>query len=88
MRPLLVILSDGEANVPYDSGRTPDEVKDELLQICRRIGADQIGSLVIDTRPLREPSPAMREIGTALSGSYHHISDLKAQGVFLKIINF
>ena len=88
VRPLLVILSDGEANVPYDAGRNPDEVKDELLQICRRIGADQIASLVIDTRPLREPSPAMHEISEALSGSYHHISSLKAQGVLQKIINF
>lgn len=88
VRPLLVILSDGEANVPYDSGRKQDEVRDELLQICQRIRADRIDSLVIDTRPLREPSPAMREIGDALSGSYHHISTLKAQGVFQEIINF
>jgi magnesium chelatase subunit D len=88
VRPLLVILSDGEANVPFDPETSHDQVMAELLQICTRIGADEIGSLVIDTRPLREASGAMREIAEALSGDYHHISSLKAHGVLREIVKF
>jgi len=88
IRPLLVILSDGEANVAFDSRRPFSEVMDEVLQIGQRIGADRIASLVIDTRPLRSPSPAMRQLAEALGGEYHHIDRLKAGGMVRRVAAF
>ncbi len=73
---MLVILSDGEANVAHDPERNPNEVMAELMAIAARIGADGISSLCIDTRPLRSPAPQMRKLAAALGGIYRHISRL------------
>ena len=88
IRPLLVILSDGEANVPYDSFRSLTEVMEELMLIASRIGADNISSISIDTRPLREPSQTMRRLSEMLGGTYHHISRLKADGMVRAVAGF
>jgi len=88
IRPLLVVLSDGEANVPYERSRSLAEVMPELLLVCSRIGQDDIASLVMDTRPLRKPSSAMRDVADALGGNYHHISTLKPSGVLRAIVDF
>ena len=50
VRPLLVILSDGEANVPFDSRTRLPEVMEELMLIGARVGSDDISSILIDTR--------------------------------------
>lgn len=83
-----MILSDGEANIPFNPATEHNQLMVELLQICTRIGADDIASLVIDTRPLQDASGDMREIAEALGGDYHHISSLKAHGVLREIANF
>jgi magnesium chelatase subunit D len=88
IRPLLVILSDGEANVPHDPACGPSDVMDELFAIAGRIGSDGISSLVIDTRPLHKPSTEMSEIAAAIGGNYHHISSLKAAGMVQVVVNF
>ncbi len=88
IRPLLVILSDGEANVPYDRNLSLGEVMQELLLISDGICREGISSLVIDTRSLRKPSPAMHDIAAALGGSYHHIYTLKTSGVLRAIVDF
>lgn len=88
IRPLLVILSDGEANVPHDPACELHDVMDELFAIAWRIGRDGISSLVIDTRPLHKPSAAMSEIAEAIGGTYHHISRLKAAGMVQAVVNF
>lgn len=77
VRPLLVILSDGEANVAYDEKLGHHEIVDELLTIGGLIGKDQISSLIIETRPLRNPSPTMRALARALGGSYYHYNSFK-----------
>jgi magnesium chelatase subunit D len=77
IRPLLVILSDGEANVAYD-GRIPHHgIVDELLRIGGLIGRDGVSSLVIETRPLRKPSSTMRSLAQALGGNYYHFNTFK-----------
>ena len=88
IRPLMVLLSDGEANVPYDAGRKLSEVQDELLAIAKRIARDKISSISIDTRPLREPSENMRRIADALGGRYEHIGRLKAGGMVRMVAGF
>ncbi len=87
-RPLLVVLSDGEANVPYDPACPASEVQSELLAIGSRIGRDRIASLVIDTRPLSSPAPEMRRLAEALGGTYEHISRLRTGGMVRAVVGF
>ena len=77
IRPLLVILSDGEANVPYDGQVAHHGIVEELLRIGGLIGRDAISSLVIETRPLRKPSSVMRSLAQALGGNYYHFNTFK-----------
>ncbi len=77
IRPLMVILSDGEANVAYDDRVQQNKIIDELMSIGRLIGKDDIASLVIETRPLRKPSATMRQLADALKGSYYHSNTFK-----------
>ena len=77
IRPLMVVLSDGEANVAYDGNVPPNKIIDELLSIGALIGRDQVSSLVIETRPLREPSGTMRALAGAMGGSYYHSTTFK-----------
>ncbi len=88
IRPLMVILSDGEANVPYDSSRHLTEVMDELLLIAARIGSDNISSILVDTRPLTEPGETMSLLAQTLGGAYHHISRLRADGMVRVVAGF
>lgn len=88
IRPLLVILSDGEANVPYDPNRRLTEVMDELFLIAGRIGRDTISAITIDTGPLRNRSAAMRRLSETLQGAYYHISQLKADGMVRVVADF
>ena len=88
IRPLLVILSDGEANVPFDSRTRLPEVMDELLLIGGRIGSDNISSILIDTRPLTKPSDAMHRLSEVMGGCYHHISRLRADGMVRAVVDF
>ncbi len=88
IRPLLVILSDGEANVPYDEQVAQSEIIDELLRIGRLIGKDGISSLTIETRPLRHPSPTMRSLARALGGSYYHFNTFKNTDLLRAIAAF
>jgi len=88
IRPLLVVLSDGEANVPYDSTLPQSKIRGELMQIGGQIGKDNIAALVIETRPLREPSPTMQNLAQALGGTYYHSATFKNQDLLRTIADF
>lgn len=88
MRPLLVILSDGEANVPYDKNRKLTEVMEELFAIAKRIGQDDISTITIDTGPLSGGSNPMKKISGLLHGTYHHINKLKVAGMVRLVADF
>ena len=77
IRPLMVVLSDGEANVAYDGDVPQHKIIDELLSIGALIGRDRVSSLVIETRPLRDPSATMRALADAMGGSYYHSTTFK-----------
>lgn len=77
IRPLLVVLSDGEANVAYDEQIPHHKIVDELLSIGTLIGREAISSLVIETRPLRKPSSTMRSLAQAMGGNYYHFNTFK-----------
>jgi len=78
IQPLMVVISDGDANVAYDSQSIHMGVMAELGVICGRIGADGIRSIVIDTKPRRDGAADMLTIARTLNGAYHHIDQLRA----------
>lgn len=81
IQPLMVVISDGEANVACDRRRNSLSVMDELLQVAQRIGGDQVASIIIDTGPLSAGGDGMKRVARALGGVYHHINGLKARHV-------
>ena len=88
IRPLMVVLSDGEANVAYDVGLPQNKIIDELLSIGALIGKDQVSSLIIETRPLRDPSGTMRELAGAMGGSYYHSTTFKNDDLLREVAAF
>ena len=69
IEPLLIVISDGEANIPLEPGRG---VLGELLDIAGRIRRKGIPSLSIDTRRGGRGDGNMRRIATSLGGLYRH----------------
>jgi len=88
IRPLLVILSDGEANVPYASGRKTSEITAELFAIAEQIGRDNITTITIDSESLPKRSNTMNKIAELSFGVYHHISRLKIDGMVRLVADF
>ncbi len=88
IKPLIVILSDGEANVPYDSRRRLSEINEELYLIAGKIGRDKISSIAIDTRPIHKPKDTMLRLSQQLRGRYHHIGHLKTNGMVQVVAEF
>ncbi len=74
LQPLLVIVSDGEANVPLVSGAA---VFPELYSIAKQIRQDRIASVVIDSCAGVE-NHNLQKLAEKLAGSYQQIRDLHA----------
>ncbi len=74
LQPLLVIVSDGEANVPLVSGA---DIFPELHSIARQIAQDRISAMVIDSRA-GVGNIRLQQLAQQLSGSYQQIRDLHA----------
>lgn len=74
LQPLLVIVSDGEANVPLAPGA---EIFAEIFTIAGQIERDRINSLVIDTLG-GIGNPRLRQLARQLGGQYQHLRDLHA----------
>ncbi|NNK14755.1 MAG: VWA domain-containing protein [Desulfofustis sp.] len=85
IRPLMVVLSDGEANVAFDGKLPQSKIIDELLSIGALISRDQVSSLIIETRSLRDPSGTMRGLAEAMGGSYYHSTTFKS-GDLLQVV--
>jgi len=81
LQPLLVVVSDGEANVPLVAGA---DIFPELQGLARQIGRDRISSVVIDSRA-GIGHPRLRELAGNLGGSYRQIGDLHA-GKLIEVI--
>ncbi len=88
IRPLMVILSDGEPNVAYDERLPQNKIVEELMSIGALIGRDQISSLIIETRPLREPSGTMRGLAEVMGGNYFHSSVFKNGDLLREVAAF
>jgi len=75
IKPVMVIISDGEANVPIESGRTALE---ELLTLASAMKKDPIHFVVIDTKQAKLKSDNMRRLADSLNAQYYLIDHLKA----------
>jgi magnesium chelatase subunit D len=78
VEPVLVILSDGEANIPLAPGQS---VLPELLDLAGKIRQDRIGAVAIDSTKGSRRSPEMLRLAEALGADYHRIDRLKAKNV-------
>lgn len=74
LQPLLVIVSDGEANVPLVPG---EDILPELYSIAQQIRLERIGSVVIDSCAGVE-NHNLQKLAQKLAGSYQQIRDLNA----------
>ena len=78
MRPILIIISDGEANVPLTSG-TP--LFQELFRIAEKIRSDSIVTVLIDMVAEPRKNADMRHLAVHLAASYVPVQDLKARHI-------
>jgi magnesium chelatase subunit D len=89
--PLLILVSDGRANVGLLEGKCPPnyyalwgfaKIKQEILNIARHIRADEhIKSLVIDVSEGWSPNRNVRDIAEAMGAQYTRVQHLKATGI-------
>jgi magnesium chelatase subunit D len=75
--PLLILLSDGKANVSMGSGKPVDEAK----QIASVIKASGIRSLVIDSEQSFIGMGFAREISNELGAKYLKLDELRSQDI-------
>ncbi len=78
VKPILVILSDGEANVPISPGQ---DVMGEIRSMAAMMKRDGVRAVVIDTQTGTDRSENMTRIAEFLDADYHHIDELKASNV-------
>ena len=72
-KPLLVLLSDGEANAPISKSKNPD---DEVLEISKKMAADGVAALIFETGASRM-NRLMQQIAEAFQTTCYRSSDLK-----------
>jgi len=73
VRPILAIISDGEANVPISAGASPIA---ELSALAERIGHDAIAAVFIDAAAMAGKRSGMRQIALRMGASYLTVRDL------------
>ena len=66
--PLLVLLTDGRANVGRDGLGGREKAEADAIAAARQIAATQCAALLIDTAP--QPAPAARRIAEAMRARY------------------
>ncbi|MEM0314354.1 MAG: VWA domain-containing protein, partial [Candidatus Bathyarchaeia archaeon] len=72
--PLLVLVSDGKANVSFMGGDPVEDAK----AIAREIRAHNINSLIVDTEQDYVKLGFMRDLSTEIGGKYLHLEELDA----------
>ena len=80
LTPLLVIISDGEANIPLYKG---NPVMEELLNIAQAVSGDEIPSIVLDTKPGK--NEILERFSTRLGAKYHKLSRLVPEKIIRTI---
>ena len=75
--PVIVVLSDGRANIARDGGTGRDRAEADARAAARRLGDDGISALFIDTSP--QPHPLAREIAATMHAVYLPMPYAQAQ---------
>ncbi len=75
--PLLVLISDGRANVSLDDGNPVEEAK----RIAREIRAANIRSIAVDTEQGFPTFGLVREVCDEMGGTYLRLEELKSEPI-------
>jgi Mg-chelatase subunit ChlD len=78
IRPVLVIISDGQANVPVTEGLS---VMEELAGLAAQIHADGLAAILIDAAPRHGNKGEMRRVAARMGASYVVMEDLTAAAI-------
>ena len=78
IKPLLVIISDGKANVSIAAGSNPFN---EAKRVAEDIKGSRIKSVVIDTETGFVRLGRLQELSEALGGRYYALEDIKAEAI-------
>jgi magnesium chelatase subunit D len=73
---VLVVVSDGEANVPLTPGAVPLA---EIRGLGRRIQTEGVKTIFVDTNPQDRDKPEARDFAAALGAGYRRISRLASR---------
>jgi magnesium chelatase subunit D len=74
LRPLLLIVSDGEANVPLNTGTPPWP---ELMALATTLRKEKLSTSIIDASTGSKPSADLKRLAQAMGAACLHITDLK-----------
>ena len=75
IRPLVVVVSDGEANVPLVAG---NDVNSEILTLAGGLARERVQTLIVDSSTAAGGNRTLRRLARELDGRYRHIRDLHA----------
>lgn len=78
VEPLLIIISDGEANVPLDS---KNPVERELLSLARQLRSAQMHAVVIDVHYAKERKNNLKQLAGELGATYYHLQRLTSENI-------
>lgn len=73
--PLLVVISDGEANVPLSPGA---DIRSELLDLAGQIAREKLPALLIDAGSSPGGAGLLRRLALAMGGDYQPTAQLSA----------
>ncbi len=84
VRPVLVIISDGEANVPISPGADPLE---EVSLLAEKIAADRIDAVFIDAAGGKKGRSGMQHLAGRMHAAYVALSDLSAPSILKAVLD-
>jgi magnesium chelatase subunit D len=84
LRPILVIISDGDANVPISAGAEPLE---EVKILAEKIARDRIAAVFIDAAAGQKEGSEMERIASTMRASYVAIGGLSAPSVLKAVLS-
>lgn len=81
---LLVLLSDGESNVPLQPGGNMQQELDEITDLLQ---AERMRVLAVDSGSGREGQGTLQRIADGTGGTYLRLERMRAQGVYKAVMH-
>jgi magnesium chelatase subunit D len=85
VRPVLVIISDGDANVPVSPEAEPLE---ELETLAEKIARDRVAAVFIDAAERQKGESQMQRLAGRMQASCITISDLSASAILDAVLSY